>query len=85
MAHRPLPDRSNHPSDDRAHDRHHVEVIAYETDFGVERGVLGQVSRGVVRLGSKDGPGFVNAREDADQDLLCTAAGFARDTRAFRK
>jgi hypothetical protein len=66
----PLPDHFNHPRDNRAYDRHHIEVIVDEPELGVEGGVLGQVSCGVMRLGPKDRPGFVDALEDADQDLL---------------
>src|SRR2546423_969220 len=50
-----LPDRGDHPGDRVARDGHHVEVVANEAELRVERDVLGEVTRGLVRLGAEGG------------------------------
>ena len=43
-------DGVGHPRESVAHDHHHVEVVADEPDFGVERRVLREVPPRAVRL-----------------------------------
>jgi len=45
-------------------------MVADEPELGVERDVLREVPSGLVRLGAEDGPGLVDALEDADHRLL---------------
>ncbi len=65
-----LLDRREHAGDHVPQDRHHVSVIADEAELGVERDVLGEMSRGVVRLGTEHRSDLVHALEDANHDLL---------------
>jgi hypothetical protein len=51
-------------------DRHHVVVVGDEPEFGVERDVLAEMARRVVRLGAEDRSRLVDALEDADHRLL---------------
>ena len=64
------PDGRGHPGDDVAQHRQHVAVVADEAELDVQRHVLGQVPRGVVRLGPEHRAGLVDALEHADHRLL---------------
>lgn len=74
---RALADRFHHPGDGLAHNRHHLEVVADNAEFGVERRVLGQMAGGVVRLRRRR-TRLVDALGDADHRLLL-------ELRALRK
>jgi len=63
-------DRLDHLGDDCTDDCHHVEVVDDEGELGVERRVLRQVSRRVVRLCPKDRPGLEDTLVHTDHDLL---------------
>lgn len=67
---RSLAYRPQHPGDHIPQHRHHVGVVGDEPHLGVERHVLRQVPRCVVRLGSEHWANLVDALEDSHHHLL---------------
>src|SRR5688572_22592798 len=61
---------TSHRADRGLEQRHHIPVVANETDLRVERHVLVQVARGVVWLRAEYRAHLENALEDPDEHLL---------------
>ena len=62
--------RLDHAGDGLTQDLHDVVVIGNEAELGVQRDVLGQVSRGVMRFRSKHRADLVDPLENTDHRLL---------------
>ena len=74
-------DGEHHPRERGAEHRFHVAVVADEAQLGVERHVLGEVPRGVVRLGPKDRSGLVDASNTPTMICLYSWGLWARKAR----
>jgi hypothetical protein len=59
-----------HRADDAFDNSHHLAVVAHESELGVQRRVLVEVPRRVVRLGAEHRADLEDALEDAHQHLL---------------